>query len=237
MVSDINTLLKPVNTKKATGIDNIPPKLVTLSAKIIESHLCNIINKEMQNSSLHQSGLFKRKSVEILNKSMGQFKFSTLFHKIYERNIHDSLIPYINKYLSEFVADYRTSYSTSHVLIRLLKNWKEELDNEIYFGAILMDLSKAFDCIPYELLIARMDAIGFSENALTFFFFVPETTEKSVQITNTCSIFQLLSSGVPQSSMLDLILVNLFLNDLFMYIKTLTSTILLMTQFIVFPVR
>ena len=154
-----------------------------------------------------------------------------------KETFRDSLIPYINKYLSEFVADYRTSYSTSHILIRLLKNWKKELDNKIYFGAILMDLSKAFDCIPYELLIARMDANGFSENALTFSFFVPETKEKSIQITNTCSIFQLLLSGVPQGSMLDLILVNLFLNDLFMYIKTLTSTILLMTQFIVFPVR
>ena len=189
MVSDINTLLKPVNTKKATGIDNIPPKLVTLSAKIIESHLCNIINKEMQNSSLHQSGLFKRKNVEILNKSIGQFKFSTLFHKIYERNIHDSLIPYINKYLSEFVADYRTSYSTSHVLIRLLKNWKKELDNKIYFGAILMDLSKAFDCIPYELLIARMDANGFSENALTFFFSYLKRRKKAFKLPTHVAFF------------------------------------------------
>ena len=43
-VSDINTLLKSVNTKKATRPDNIPPKLV----KLIDSHLCNIINKGLQ---------------------------------------------------------------------------------------------------------------------------------------------------------------------------------------------
>ena len=48
-VSDINTLLKSVNTKKATGPDNIPPKLVKLSANVIDSHLCNIINKSLQN--------------------------------------------------------------------------------------------------------------------------------------------------------------------------------------------
>ena len=50
-VSDINTLLKPVNTKKATGPDNklVPPKLVKLSANVIDSHLCNKINKGLQN--------------------------------------------------------------------------------------------------------------------------------------------------------------------------------------------
>ena len=50
-VSDINTLLKSVDTKKVTGPDNIPPKLVKLSANVIDSHLCNIINKGLQNSS------------------------------------------------------------------------------------------------------------------------------------------------------------------------------------------
>ena len=71
-VSDINALLKSLNTKKATGPDNIPPKLVILSASVIDSHLCNIINKGLQNSSfplkikLHQSDLFTVKSVEIL---------------------------------------------------------------------------------------------------------------------------------------------------------------------------
>ena len=44
-VSGINTLLKSVNTKKATGPDNIPPKLVKLSTNKIDSHLCKIMHK------------------------------------------------------------------------------------------------------------------------------------------------------------------------------------------------
>ena len=91
---------------------------------------------------LHWSDLFTRKSVEILQKIIGQFRFS----KIYERYIRNFLIPYINKYLSEFVAAYKKSYSPSHVLIRLVENWKKELDKK-YVGAIIIDLSKAFDCI------------------------------------------------------------------------------------------
>ena len=62
-----------------------------------------------------------------------------------------------------------------------------------------MDLSKAFDCIPHELLIAKMDAYDFSENPLTFFFSYLKRRKQSVQINNTYSIFQLLLSGVPQA--------------------------------------
>ena len=81
-----------------------------------------------------------------------------------------STILYISKCLSEFVATYRKSYSSSYFLIRLVENWKKDLDNKKYVGSILMDLSKAFDYIPQEILIARMNVYSFSENSLTFFF-------------------------------------------------------------------
>ena len=194
-VSDINTLLKSVNTKKGTGPDNIPSKLVKLSANVIDSHLCNIINKGLQNSSFPDAAkiasvrlIFKKKCRNTIENYRSVSVLNT-FSKIYERYIHNSLIPYINKCLSEFVAAYRKCYSSGHVLIRLVENWKKELDNKKYVGAILMDLSKAFDCIPHELLTANMDAYGFNENALTFFFSYLKRRKQSVQINNTHSIF------------------------------------------------
>ena len=50
-VSDINKLLKNINIKKATVTDTIPPKLVKLSSSILDSHLYNIINKDLESNS------------------------------------------------------------------------------------------------------------------------------------------------------------------------------------------
>ena len=66
----------------------------------------------------------------------------------------------------KFISTYGKSYSSNHVLITLIENWKQSLDNQKLVGAVLMDLSKAFDCIPQDLLIAKGHAYGFSNDSL-----------------------------------------------------------------------
>ena len=76
----------------------------------------------------------------------------------------------IQLFLSNFVSAYRKHYSANHVRISLIENWKKNLDNNKIAGAVFMDLSKAFDCIPHDLLIAKMEAYGFNEDFLTFLY-------------------------------------------------------------------
>ena len=58
------------------------------------------------------------------------------------------------------------------MILRLIEEWKKKLDKGFFAGAVLMDLSKAFDCIPHDLLIAKLNAHGFDRNSLVFFLFL-----------------------------------------------------------------
>ena len=54
--------------------------------------------------------------------------------------------------------------------MRLIEHWMLHLDNKEFVGAVLMDLSKAFDCVPHDLLIAKSHAYGFDLDTLVLLF-------------------------------------------------------------------
>ena len=82
-----------------------------------------------------------------------------------------------------------------------------------------MDLSKAFDFIPHDLLIAKLHAYGLSFETATFLNSYLKDWKQNVRISNIFSAFPNILSGVPQGSILGPILFNIFLNYLFLCIK------------------
>ena len=78
-----------------------------------------------------------------------------------------------------------------------------------------MDLSKAFDCIPHDLLIAKLSAYGVDKIALKYIYSYLKKRQHCVRINNIYSSFEEIISGVPQGSIVGPILFNAFLNDFF----------------------
>ena len=78
-----------------------------------------------------------------------------------------------------------------------MEDLRSHLDNDFLVGTILMDLSKAFDCIPHDLLIAKLHAYGFDEDALDSYL---KRRKQCVRINDKYSSFQEVISGVPQGS-------------------------------------
>ena len=78
-----------------------------------------------------------------------------------------------------------------------------------------MDLSKAFDCLNHELLIAKLIAYGFSPNALRLIHSCLSERKQWVKINGSFSTWRETIIGVPQGSVLGPLLLNIYLNDLF----------------------
>ena len=75
------------------------------------------------------------------------------------------ILEYIDKHLFPHLCGSRKRYSTQNALISMLEKWKVCIDNNGFAGGALMDLSKAFDKINHQLLIAKLHAFGFSQQA------------------------------------------------------------------------
>ena len=91
------------------------------------------------------------------------------FSKIYERVIKTNYFM-AWKIFSCHRFRHIKKTNSQHVLIRLIEESREYLDKDFIIGAILTDFSKDFDCIPVDLLIAKLEAYGLGEKALSYIY-------------------------------------------------------------------
>ena len=159
-----------------------------------------------------KSDISNSRSVSLLNR----------FSKFYERVIKDQLVRSMENYFSPMVSAYRKNYSTQHAITCPAEEWREHLDEDFVVGAVLTDLSKAFDCITHDLLIAKLAAYGFSDKALHYAYSYLSNRKQCVRINNTYSTYQKIISGVPQGLILRPIFFNLSINDLFFFVTNVS---------------
>ena len=135
--------------------------------------------------------------------------------KVFRTNYVKTNSKQMNKYLSQNLCGYRKGFSTQTALTMFLEKWKKILDDHGYAGVVRMDLSKAFDTINHELLLAKLHAYDFSKVALTLVASYLSDRWQHVKINYIFTTWSALEQSVPQGSVLGPVLFNFYLNDLF----------------------
>ena len=86
--------------------------------------------------------------------------------EINERCLYNQMQTYFGNLLSKYQCGFRKGFNAQHCLVNMIEKWRESVDSGGVFGALMTNLSKAFDCLHHELLIAKLDAYGFDKKSL-----------------------------------------------------------------------
>ena len=135
--------------------------------------------------------------------------------KIYEKCLYDQLSNFFEQILSNYQFGFRKGISAQQCLMVFIEKWKNVVDQKGVFCALLTDLSKAFDSLNHDLLIAKLHNYGFQTASLKLIHSYLTNRKQNVRIGNVNSSTLSVNTGVPQGSILGPLLFNIHMCDLF----------------------
>ena len=167
----VKEIILKLNPRKSVS-GPITVKLLQMVADIVSEPITSCLNAMIKSSSFPHilklaevTPVYKKKD-KFLKENYRPISVLPALSKVFERVILKQLTGYFDGILHPNLCGFRSKHNTQHALLQMIGKWNKCSENSGRVGAILMDLSKAFDCIDHELLIAKLAAYGLDHSSL-----------------------------------------------------------------------
>ena len=139
--------------------------------------------------------------------------------KVFERIFYKQIDRFMTSKFSPFLCGFRNNHNSQYSFMKMIEVWKKNIDKGNGIAVILMDLSKAFDTINHSLLLAKLEAYGFSMTSLKLMQSYLCNRFQRTSVNASFSDWKEVETGVPQGSIPGPLLFNIFSSDIFYFIN------------------
>ena len=136
-----------------------------------------------------------KKSDNLVKGNYRPVSVLTTLSKLYESAMNDQLLCYFASIFNDLLNAFRKGHSCQTLLVKCIEDWKSALDENKYVGILFTNLSKAFDCLPHGLLLAKLRAYGLNTPACNLIASYLSNRNQRVKIGNARSKWITLSKG------------------------------------------